>query len=280
MQKKIQENGWKIKKVIYTDTASHFWMGPQIFDVPRSYYEKNNIVLSELYDSLADDFSKRCMVSFINQRISGIYNYSENLVSDNSDEYFPKELLAETKKKLMLIDCGAFDGNDTKRFFDLYKNTGGGYLIEADEKNFLLCKDRLKDYRDRLKMFKNATGEKSGEELSFANDGNLGSGLSDSGSSKVISLSIDDLYNENKSDFINTCPILKMDIEGAELSTLKGAENFIRHTKPFLAVCLYHKKEDIIELPSYIKSINPSYRFYIRRYDKGFRDTVLYSVPF
>lgn len=57
---------------------------------------------------------------------------------------------------------------------------------------------------------------------------------------------------------------IKMDIEGNELAALKGAENLLKKYKPELAICLYHKNEDMLELVKYIKSIVPEYNCIIR----------------
>ena len=69
-----------------------------------------------------------------------------------------------------------------------------------------------------------------------------------------------------------------MDVEGAELSTLKGAKETIKKYKPRLAVCVYHKLEDILEIPQYILSLDPSYRLYMRNYESFGLETVLYAV--
>lgn len=58
--------------------------------------------------------------------------------------------------------------------------------------------------------------------------------------------------------------MVKMDIEGAELSALRGMKCFIKQYEPYLAICLYHKEEDIYEIPRYIKELVPSYRLYLR----------------
>ncbi len=56
---------------------------------------------------------------------------------------------------------------------------------------------------------------------------------------------------------------IKLDIEGSEMRALKGAEKLIRERKPNLAICLYHKPNDIVEIPIYLKSLVPEYKIYL-----------------
>lgn len=69
-----------------------------------------------------------------------------------------------------------------------------------------------------------------------------------------------------------------MDVEGAELETLKGAKNIICRDKPKLAVCIYHKPEDMTDLPIYIKSLVPEYKLYVRHYSEEKYETILYAI--
>ena len=72
---------------------------------------------------------------------------------------------------------------------------------------------------------------------------------------------------------------LKMDIEGAELQALVGAKETIKKYKPRLAICIYHKLEDIVTIPEYILSLVPEYKFYIRHHHPTIgTETVLYAV--
>ena len=78
-----------------------------------------------------------------------------------------------------------------------------------------------------------------------------------------------------------------MDIEGAEMSALKGAKETIDKYKPKLAICLYHSLcfyhvplEDYWNIPLYLHRLVPEYSFYIRN-DSLYNDnlqTVLYAV--
>jgi hypothetical protein len=54
-----------------------------------------------------------------------------------------------------------------------------------------------------------------------------------------------------------------MDIEGAELDALYGAERQIRENKPKLAISLYHKLSDIVEIPRLIRSFVPEYKLLV-----------------
>lgn len=72
---------------------------------------------------------------------------------------------------------------------------------------------------------------------------------------------------------------IKLDIEGSELAALQGAEHLIKQNCPKLAVCVYHKAQDILEIPDYILDLNPHYKLYLRHYSEYDTETVLYAVP-
>lgn len=72
---------------------------------------------------------------------------------------------------------------------------------------------------------------------------------------------------------------IKMDVEGAELATLHGAENTLRRFRPKLAICLYHKPEDFFTIPSFLYDLNLGYQFYLEHHFMNTWETVLYARP-
>ena len=93
------------------------------------------------------------------------------------------------------------------------------------------------------------------------------------GTVTIETAAIDEIVKDDKVTF------LKLDVEGAEMKALQGAKNTIMKNKPRLAVCIYHKPEDIIEIPAHLLSLNPDYYFYIRYYNFSYNETVLYAIP-
>ena len=94
----------------------------------------------------------------------------------------------------------------------------------------------------------------------------------ESGVNRIPVDSIDNVCSGDKVTFI------KMDIEGSEMEALKGAENVIKRDKPRLAICIYHKPEDLYEIPFWVKETVPEYKLYIRHHSNLQNETVLYAT--
>lgn len=94
---------------------------------------------------------------------------------------------------------------------------------------------------------------------------------------------IDNLYAEENISLIN------MDIEGAELAVLKTGVKTIQKRRPVLSICIYHKKEDLIEIPTWITANVDDYIFILRKYPSCWHESraqvlqqtelVLYAIP-
>lgn len=85
---------------------------------------------------------------------------------------------------------------------------------------------------------------------------------------------IDEFCHKNHLSHIDC---IKLDIEGAELSALRGGAETIKKCHPRLIICLYHKPADMTEIPLYIKSLVPEYELFLSHCSCQFIDTILYA---
>lgn len=108
------------------------------------------------------------------------------------------------------------------------------------------------------------------EKLSFAANGTMGSAFHKHGEDVVSVIALD--QHKTFSDV----SVIKMDIEGSELAALRGAEQLIRKNHPRLAVCIYHRSQDIVEIYQFLRQFE--YRFYLRQHAFSAEETVLYAI--
>lgn len=193
-------------------------------------------------------------------------------------QYFDLPKLKELQlKDEVFVDVGAFDGNTSALFAQWAEGTYKKiYAMEPEPNNREKCKEVLKSLEKEYEILPFGAWNKR-EGVSFS------AGLM--GSSHVIESKAE--HNENKitilvdkmDDLIHErVSFIKMDIEGAELKALYGAENLIKTYKPKLAICVYHRKEDIWQIPKLILSYVPEYKFYLRHYRLNEDETVLYGI--
>ncbi len=77
-----------------------------------------------------------------------------------------------------------------------------------------------------------------------------------------------------------------MDLEGYERKALSGMKELIKSNLPMLAVCVYHKIDDLIVIPNIIKEMeldsylnNITYKYYLRHHSHNAEELVFYAVP-
>ena len=192
-----------------------------------------------------------------------------------SELYFPGDLVRPRTDEVF-VDCGAFTG-DT---IDAFVAARGGQFdrivaVEPDPLNCAALRQRVATWsgqdRDRVRIAPVAVGSSRGT-LRFETTGTAGSSMG-SGDDTVEVVPLDEIL----ADYLPT--YIKFDVEGAERDALTGGSKVIATNMPVLAVCLYHRPEDLWDLPLLVQSMRPDYRLYVRRHSDERWETVLYAVP-
>ncbi len=188
-------------------------------------------------------------------------------------QYFDlPELGQNMGEREVFVDGGCYDAANAMRFMEFAKDTDAYvYAFEPDEENMVLCEERLKEScAGNYTLFQKGLWSEE-TILRFSAGENVASHLSEDGNITVPVVDIDSIVKD-KVTFI------KMDIEGSECEAIKGAQNTIKMYKPRLAISVYHKLEDIWEIPKLILELNPNYKLYFRHYSIAGDETVVYAV--
>jgi len=216
-------------------------------------------MIESFYDA-NDEYSKVMVRSFVwlrdksNVRIQPV----ENVISLNMEAsyWYEGKTDLEMYDKLTVFDVGAFDGDTLRQFGTKY----GGRIkkYHAFEPSELYLK-KLQSTVEVLKMEETV-------EIHSVGLGDENTILKFSG--HCIWENGDFNVNVRRLDDMGLAVIgkacMKMDIEGYEMKALAGAGQFIERHEPELAICVYHKANDIFRIPEFIKSINPKYRCTLR----------------
>ena len=70
-----------------------------------------------------------------------------------------------------------------------------------------------------------------------------------------------------------------MDVEGAEAAVIEGARRVIETHHPKIAVSVYHRPADLVNIPDKVLAIRDDYEIALRHYTEGFTETVMYFLP-
>lgn len=236
-------------------------------DTKKELIEKKQ-KYNEIYRKLNDAESKNQFFNIINFRQSYNLEYMRGFKDKENLQYF-EEFLKLNKEDEVFLDIGGFDGYTTKEFIRYCPNYKAVHFFEPNEENLSKSKERLKNSRN-INFYQVGLSSKK-QELSFENSGSS-SKISTNGQEKIF---VDKLDNLNIKDIT----FIKMDIEGAELDALEGAKETILKYHPKLAICVYHKPDDLWKIPEQILSIRNDYNIYLRHYSEGFTETVMFFIP-
>lgn len=178
-----------------------------------------------------------------------------------------------------VIDAGGCWGETALYFANAVGPSGKVYSFEFVPDNLALLRKNFGFNRDLARIIttiEKPVWNKSGEVLRFWLNGPGTSCVlpKDKDTLDAVSVSVDDVV---KDQGIERVDFIKMDIEGAELPALQGAERTIRSFRPKLAISVYHKDDDFIRIPDYLDKLGVQYEFFLEHFTIHGEETVLFA---
>lgn len=234
------------------------------------------------FELLEDDCSRKTYVNLLMSHLTCDMSLLRDVFT--REQYFalPDFCLSCTDE--VFVDCGAYVGDTLEHFITncggIFKRT---YSFEPTKKTYdAMCirKERLLSEwaleEGQIVTEQKIVGMDEGEcgfiEEKQGGKANRVTESEEESSATIKSVALD-AYFANKGD---KPTFIKADIEGAERDMLLGARNIIMAYKPRLAVCIYHRIEDLYEIPMQCHEMNPAYKMAIRQHMPNYHETVLY----
>ncbi len=236
--------------------------GENLFNA--EFFEANEDKIRKVTELLSDEGSKAVYSSVIDFKLSGDVKLLKTGHSDFAEVY-EKMLRAESFERI--ADLGAYNGDTLREIATFAPNLKEAIAFEPDRRNH----KKLEAYAEGEERFKikaiKAAAWKGKETLLFDGSGNRNSTLISAGlevnrppkTVEVDAESLDNILGGEGVDYI------KFDVEGAEKEAISGAVQTIEKHRPALMISLYHRSEDIFELPLMIHERFPDYKFYFAR---------------
>ena len=230
--------------------------------------------VAECYDCFTDEYSRTVFF----ERLHGYCHfetaympprYYDAICRDN--QYFQDDLIHFTGESV-LVDCGAYTGDTLADFLRRGYPFRKYIAYELSRQNYEMLRENMRaaDRGEGMCVAYNyGTGERD-EKICYQEAVSSTTFAADGVEGEIVRLS-GHLRDEPVS-------FIKMDIEGAEMGALRGAEDLIRRRRPDLAICVYHSISDLYEIPLYIHSLVPEYRLYLRHHTPTAFETVCYAV--
>lgn len=236
--------------------------------------KKDTRKIEAVRNALCDKKSVDTFDNLLKYRISNEIDLINEIYETDHCQYFPDEQILPKYPNEIFIDAGGYNGATSCEFAEWIEDDYLKiYVMEPDDLMFAIAEEyvKIKGLRDVTLINKGAYSCE--KRLAFHNDADSGSScISTNGSSCIQTISIDEMLAGGKATFI------KMDIEGAEMEALIGAEQTITMYRPKLAISVYHNEDDLWKIPYYLKEKYPWYKLYLRHYTRITTETVLYAV--
>ena len=270
----LLEKKFPSHNIFFVDWAFQFDFNDFSLAEYRQYLDNHWEELVQLDKALADELSKQTLDGILREHVSGNPAYISNIISPSLG--YPDEII-QFKNNEIFVELGTNNGDTFRTFVEKCPDYHAAWLFEPEEcyQNALMVIQEEQQINGKeVHIIKKGAWDKEAT-LNFLS--------TSEGSGTVIETALEGVPTQIKMTTIDktvtdVITFIKMDIEGAELKALHGASHQIKTNRPKLAVCVYHKCVDLLEIWKFLQSLVPDYRFYLRAHTPLWDDIYLYAV--
>jgi FkbM family methyltransferase len=237
--------------------------GNTLFDAEFFYNNEEKILRAR--EILADERSREVYDELIRYKLDGKISHFEK--TDRAGGLFSQLLSGGYE---VYCDLGAYTGDTVAEALSLYPEIKKVIAFEPSPKTFAKLEKNTAECEKELTLVNACAWNENGTAIFTDGSGRnstLAGTKTDSGKTlsgakiKEISTATPDSYMS----FQGKALLVKFDVEGAEREAIEGTKNAILNNLTELCVSLYHRSEDIFELPLIIHELLPDHALFIEK---------------
>ena len=240
--------------------APHLPLFDEEETVSEAWLRKHERELTEVYECLADEQSRKVFANTLNYKLSGKISY---LIQCETQRREDLHQLIRPDAHESYLDLGAYNGDTIQELGELTDWRWREVIaVEPDRRNCRKLRALAEQLAQRgLAVEVHEKGIWNTVcELSFSDSGGRQSTFMGAQKRAVPVTTIDEVTAGRAISYI------KMDVEGAEVQALAGGVRTITQYKPKLFVAAYHYDVDLFRLPQLIWQLVPDYKVYLRKH--------------
>lgn len=247
-------------------------------EVNPTPYEYINTHLKDILfveHRLSDEKSKQVYFNILNFKMTRKSEFLSEVADEEKKQYLGDGFFRLGEEEY-IVDCGSYIGDTLIQFKQWLQRWNKYTCIEADKNVYSRLEENIKEIGvEQVYTIQCGCWNKDGYVSFEGNNSETGHIVEDTNGMEMIETKkLDSLFRDDKVTF------LKMDIEGAEIAALEGAESLIKRERPIMAISIYHSLEDFIKIPKILIKKLTDYNFYVRHYRMlSDSETVMYAVP-
>ncbi|WP_405383771.1 FkbM family methyltransferase [Phascolarctobacterium sp.] len=240
--------------------APHLPLFDEEETVSLAWLAKYETQLQQVYDKLADDWSRKVFACTLNYKLSGKISYL--FACETQREQDIAELIKPASDEVYM-DLGAYNGDTIQELGRLTNWQWRRVIaVEPDRRNCRKLRalvESAENWQAPVAIHEAGIWDEK-TTLSFSDSGGRQSTFIGAVKREVPVTTIDKLAEECKPTYI------KFDVEGAEVRAIAGGRRTIAECAPKLFMAAYHYDVDLFRLPLLLWELVPDYKIYLRKH--------------
>lgn len=220
----------------------------------REYAKVHREELEQVYQLLADDWSRKVLQNVVEYKLSGEIRLLRACESNPREAW---ENILKPSAEEHYMDLGAYTGDSIMEFIRYAGAWRRITALEPDSETFARLEKNTAALHDCILYRLGAYSRYARQP--FAGGAGRGSHLAEDGAMTELD-SVDNILCGQSVSLIN------MDVEGMEAEAITGMAKTLRRYRPKLLLAAYHRSEDLWRLPLEVLAIQPEYKVYLRHY--------------